>query len=111
MIRVETQGAVDVMHIDGMLNAEKTTELASVLAQVNRAGAPMVVCDLSQVPLIDSEGLEWLLDAADAVGRSGGTMKLAAPSPLVEDILRLTGIGKRFEVFETAKAGVGSFSR
>ena len=111
MIRVETQGAVDVMQLDGTLNAEKATELNEALSQITEAGAPMVVCDLSHVQLVDSEGLEWLLDAADEVALGGGTMKLAAPTPLVADILRLTGVGRRFEIFDTAKAGVGSFAR
>lgn len=111
MIQVDTQGAVDVVQIDGSLNADKTDELSTALVQVNKAGAPMVVCDLSQVQLIDSDGLEWLLDAADEICVNGGTMKLASATPLVADILRLTGVEDRFEVFDTAKAGVRSFSR
>ncbi len=111
MIHVETQGAVDVLNIDGSLNAEKANELAAALVQVTKAGPPMVVCDLSHVQLVNSDGLEWLLDAADEIAQNGGTMKLAGPSPLVADILRLTGVGSRFEIFDTAKAGVGSFAR
>lgn len=111
MIRIETQGAVDVLHCDGTLNADKAPDLNAALEQVTQAGAPMVVCDLSRVQLVDSDGLEWLLDAADEVTNNGGTMKLAGPTPLVADILRLTGVGKRFEIFDTAKAGIGSFSR
>jgi anti-sigma B factor antagonist len=111
VIHVETQGAVDVMQIDGSLNADKANELAAALVQVTKAGAPMVLCDLSRVQLVDSDGLDWLLDAADQITHNGGTLKLAGPSPLVADILRLTGVGSRFEIFDTAKAGVGSFAR
>jgi len=111
VIRVETQGAVDVLQVDGTLNAEQTTELAAALEQVTKAGAPMVVCDLSEVQLIDSAGLEWLLDAADEISLGGGTMKLAGTTPLVADILRVSGVGQRFEMFDNVKSGVGSFSR
>ncbi len=111
MIHVETQGAVDVVRIDGSLNAEKATELAAALAPVIKTGAPMVVCDLSRLQLVDSDGLNWLLDAADEISHNGGTLKLAAPTPLVADILRLTEVGDRFEIFETSNAGVGSFAR
>ncbi|WP_425397164.1 STAS domain-containing protein [Aeoliella sp.] len=111
MIHTETQGAVDVVKVDGTLNAEKIGELAQTLERLTKAGAPMVVCDLAHTQLVDSDGLEWLLDASDQVASCGGTIKLSGLSPLVADILRLTGVAERFEIFETAKAGVGSFSR
>ena len=111
MIRTETQGAVDVLQLDGSLNVDKAEELASTLATIVTAGAPMVVLDLSHVQVIDSDGLESLLDSADLVSKYGGTVKLAAPTPLVADILRLSGVGKRFEIFGNTKMGVGSFAR
>jgi anti-anti-sigma factor len=111
MIHHETQGAVDVVQVDGTLNREQSDALAEKFVQIVKEGTPMVVCDLTHVQLIDSEGLEWLLDASDSVTHNGGTMKLAGLSPLLSDILRLTGVSNRFEIFETAKAGVGSFSR
>jgi len=110
-VRLETQGAVDVIHIDGTLNGEKTNDLANAMSRIMQNGAPMVVCNLAGVQLIDSVGLEWLLDAADEVVMSGGVMKLAAATPLIADILRLSGVGDRFEMFDSAREGVGSFSR
>lgn len=110
-VRLETQGAVDVIHVDGSLNGEKITELTNAMSRIMQNGAPMVVCDLSSVQLMDSVGLEWLLDAADEVVMSGGIMKLAAATPLIADILRLSGVGDRFEMFNTTREGVGSFSK
>ncbi len=111
MIPTETQGAVDVLRIDGTLNAEKSAELADALAQVIQAGAPLVVCDMTAVPLIDSDGLEGLLDAQEEIAMRGGAMKLTGTVPLVSDILRLSGVGDRFEMFETSSAGIRSFAR
>lgn len=111
MIHVETQGAVDVVRIDGILNADKVSELSGAWEKIASSGAPMVVGDLSGVQLVDSDGLEWLLDAMDLVAYRGGAMKLAGVTPLVADILRLTGVGERFEIFDNAKSGVGSFAR
>lgn len=110
-VRLETQGAVDVIRIDGSLNGEKLDELANTISRVLVNGAPMVICDLAGVQLIDSVGLEWLLDTADEIVTSGGEMKLAAAPPLISDILRLTGVGDRFETFPTTREGVGSFSQ
>ncbi len=38
-------------------------------------------------------------------------LKLAAPSPLCEEILSVTGVGEGFEIFEDAALAVGSFVR
>ncbi|QDU54775.1 STAS domain-containing protein [Aeoliella mucimassa] len=111
MIRCETQGAVDVLCLEGTLNAEQAAELATTIEPVAAAGAPMVVLDLTNVQLVDSAGLESLLDCCDLINHVGGSIKLASPSPLVADVLRLTGVEKRFEIFDNAKAGVGSFAR
>lgn len=111
MIRIEAQGAVDVIRVDGALNETTVDELQHAWQEVLRSGAPMVVCDMSGINLIDSVGLEWLLDAQEEVAVRGGAMKLAGCPPLVNDILRVTGVRERFEVFETAGAGVGSFAR
>ncbi len=111
MIEPERQGEVDVMRIDGTLNAEKSQELNEALQKVLQAGVPMVLCDMAALQLIDSDGLEGLLEAQEEVSQHGGAMKLGGLSPLVSEILRVTGVGDRFEIFDTAMAGVGSFSR
>jgi anti-anti-sigma regulatory factor len=55
--------------------------------------------------------LEALLDARDLLRESGGTLKLAAVSPLCADVLRIAGISQLFETYHDAKAAVRSFVR
>jgi anti-anti-sigma factor len=63
------------------------------------------------VPLVDSAGLEALVDIQQAMQASGGTVKLAAPTQLCEDIFRVSGLAQRFEVYTDAKAAVRSYVR
>ena len=58
---------------------------------------------------MDSAGLESLLDMRDAVEKRGGMVKLASPTPLSQDILRVSGVGHQFEVFVDEKSAVRSF--
>ncbi len=74
-------------------------------------GLPQVVLDLSRVRVLDSAGLEWLCDLADDCRRHGGEALLAAPSSLVRDILRITGIDERIGVNDNVIAAVGVFSQ
>jgi len=111
MIAEEVHGAVSVLTPNSPLIAEHAKELGASLEGALKHGLPMVVLDLSSVALMDSAGLEALLDAHDAVRSRGGNIKLAGPTPLVEDILTTTGVGQRFELFANSKSAVGSYSK
>jgi anti-anti-sigma factor len=105
------QGAVELIRGDEPINAEHVEELAALLREIAGRGQPFVVLDLEKVPLLDSAGLELLLDYRDSFQQLGGALKLAGPNPLCEDILSITGVGAGFEVFRESLAAVGSFVR
>ena len=109
MFRAESQGAVDVVTIDVPINHENVAELAETLAAERTEGKPMLVLNMSDVSLMDSAGLEVLLDIQESFQERGGTMKLAALSPLCEEILRITGVDQHFEAHRDVKTAVGSF--
>ena len=111
MFAVESQGAVDVVRPTVPLNHEHAEELAETIASGLGSGQPMVVVDLGEIPLIDSAGLESLLDGLDAIRSKGGTLKLASATPLCQEILRITTVAEKFEHFPDVKSAVGSFVR
>ena len=111
MLQIESQGAVDVVMPKFALNHEHVESLRTAVAGRSLAGQPMLVIDMSQVPLIDSAGLETLLDIQQTLRESSGTLKLAGLTQLCEDILRVTGLADRFETYAETKAAVGSFVR
>jgi anti-anti-sigma factor len=67
------------------------------------------VLDLHGVAIVDSAGLELLLDAQEEYQRMGGAMKLANPGALCSEVLKVTGVGARFEVFGDTGSAVRSF--
>lgn len=111
MLQIESQGAVEVITPKVALNHETVAPLRSAIADKTFAGQPMLVIDMNRVPLIDSAGLEALLDIQQMLRDSAGTMKLAGLTQLCEDILRVTGLAERFETYADLKSAVGSFVR
>ena len=109
MFSVETQGAVDVVRVEGPLIQESVEGLQTTIESGLSGGQPMVVLSLNAVPLVDSAGLEALLDVRDTIVRQGGTIKLAGITPLCEEVLRVTGVGRHFQCHAETKAAVGSF--
>lgn len=109
MFRVEAQGAVDVIMISAPLNHEHAAELREQIKAEQQSGKPMVVLCMKETPLIDSAGLESLLDVNEHLQQRGGQVKLAAANPLCREILRITGVADHFELYPDVKGAVGSF--
>lgn len=105
------QGAVEVIATDDPLTHEHADELAVEVEHCKGHGQPMVVLDMQRIPLLDSAGLERLLDCQEELESNGGILKLAAPSSLCQDILGATGVASQFEIFGDVKSAVGSFLR
>ena len=111
MFERSKQGAVDVIAGDEPLNVESADRVSRLLEDCIGAGQPRVVLDLGNVPLIDSAGLELLLDARQRCAARGGLLELAAPNPLCRDVLHVTGLSAEFEIFDNVLSAVGSFAR
>lgn len=111
MFEPSRQGAVDVIAGDEAINADHVEHLEPLLQAGMKRGQPRVVLHLGEVPLVDSRGLELLLDYRDRYAQGGGALKLVAPSPLVRDILHITGLEGEFEIFTDVVSAVGSFAQ
>ncbi len=111
MFSFESQGAVELLAPEVALNHENAEQLYRAMTERVFAGQPMVVLDMSHVPLVDSAGLETLLDVQQTLRESAGALKLAGLSPLCQDVFLATGLSERFETYADSKAAVGSFVR
>jgi len=105
------QGAIDVVFGGDPLTREYVQELRDALICFADEGQPHVVIDLQGVPLIDSEGLELLLDMHELYQDLGGSLKLANANSLCSEILHISGVGQQFEMYADTGAAVGSFVR
>ncbi|MDA1016327.1 MAG: STAS domain-containing protein [Planctomycetota bacterium] len=103
------QGHVDVITGTEPIDRDTSAHLTSLLDSARDNGAPCVVLDLERIPLVDSEGLELLLDYQDDFLVRGGSLKLAAPNPLLRDILKVTDMEMHFEVFPDVSTAAASF--
>lgn len=109
MFRESRQGAIKVISGSVPLSGDNLQFLRTVVEQSLAEGQPRAVLDLHEVSLIDSAGLECLLDILDLFEERAGVLKLAAPNPLCSDILSVTGVGDYFETCADVNAAVGSF--
>ena len=109
MFKHSKQGAINVISGTLPLSGDALDLFDGALVECLNEGQPRAVLDLRNVPLIDSAGLERLLDVRDRFQKKTGVLKLAGANPLCQDILTITGVASYFEVFPEVSQAVGSF--
>ncbi len=109
MFTHKQQGAVDVIGGGDRISGEHVAELSAVLESRLGRGQPQIVLDLQGVALMDSAGLELLLDFQERCQRMGGVLKLANAGALCREVLKATGVGARFEVYRDSGGAIRSF--
>jgi len=111
MIESKRTGAVDVLECSAPLIRENASVFRACWERLFASGQPKIVLDMRGIPLIDSAGLEALLDLKDRCEEVGGSTVLARPTPLCQDILRVTGLNREFQIYSDYVQALGSFSK
>lgn len=108
-IERQTVGTVEVLEPAGALVDQDAEAFASVLREsVAGANARLVVA-MAEVPYMDSQAIEGLLDASDELGARTAGLKLVGVTSSCREILDLTGVSHRFSFFENVQDAVRSF--
>lgn len=91
--RVSVSGEVDVSCASELRDA-----LDAALADL--AAGSELVCDLGEVPYIDSTGIGVLVGAAHRASEAGSTLVVARPQRNVARVLGLLGVGDDLNIRE-----------
>lgn len=108
-MRRTRSGSVTYLALSQPLAEEQVDSLARALDECLGSGDVQLVLDLGEVPYADSRGLEFLLDARDRVTAANGTLKLANPNPLMNEVLVATRLDRELEVHFDLEQATRSF--
>ena len=108
-IHQQRHGAVTVLAPRGPVSGADADELKQSLLEALRASRGRAVLDVAGIPLIDSKGLEALVDVKQELASAGQTLKLCGANETLRQVLELTDLASLFEHFEDANAAVRSF--
>ncbi len=87
-----------VVRLRDALDIAAAPALRERLIGLLRPGMRLLVLDLSRVPSCDSAGLAVLIGAQRRARLLGVVLRLAAPSPQVAKLLRLTGLDRSLTI-------------
>ena len=98
-IRCEDYDHVTVLSVSGELNAEGTENFRQQIEERLQRKVRFFVIDLQQTTFMDSKGLESLLWVQEQCDERLGTVRLCNPDETCRQILQVTRLDGRFDVF------------
>ncbi len=107
-LSVRTVGSSVVAELTGELDLTWSPGLREELLGLLRRNSTRLVLDLSAVTYCDASGLAVLVGTARRATLLGGSLRLAAPSPQVNQGLQVTGLLRHLDVFPTVQVALAS---
>ena len=92
----QTEQGIALVRLSGRLDAAAAPQILARLKGAVAGGQSRLAVDLSEVSFIDSTGLGTLVSGLKAARKAEGDLRLVAPSPQAQRLLRLTTLDRVF---------------
>lgn len=100
---------VSVVGVSGRVDSATAPDLESALKGLAEAARIRIVLDLHSVDYMSSAGLRAMVSTLKTLKHAQGDLRLASPTPRVEEVLRLAGLTAIFSIFASREEAVASF--
>ena len=100
---------VAVVSVSGRVDSATAPELETRLRELVETDKTQIVLDLKNVEYMSSAGLRAMVSTLKSVKRVNGDLRIASPSPRVEEVLRLAGLTSIFSIHPSQEEAVASF--
>ncbi|NWG16592.1 MAG: STAS domain-containing protein [Chloroflexi bacterium] len=107
-INISAQNHVTLIEVSGRIDSTNAHEFGEALLGEIDKGHIQIVLDLAQVDYMSSAGLREIVSALKKV-RGSGDLRLAQPSPRVQEVLEMAGLDSIFQIYPDQVAAVGSY--
>jgi anti-anti-sigma factor len=90
---------IDCIILAGPMDSTGAQQIDMRFTALTATRAAQIVIDMTQVPFVASIGIRLLLTNARTLAMRGGRMVIAAPQPVVEEVLRGANIDTLIPMF------------
>ncbi len=108
-IKATKSGVAIYLAPDMALIEETLSDLKKTVGDVIGSGSSNIVIDLQRVGFIDSCCLEYIQDLYSELHIDGGSLRLAAPTELCQEILKITKTDLVVTTFDDLESAGRSF--
>lgn len=93
-----------VIALDGRLDLEGTNAIDMQFTMLTMTQKNAILVDLSRLDFLASVGVRLLLAGAQGCAAKGGKLVLSNPQPMVEEVLRRSGVATMIPVYADMQA-------
>lgn len=108
-IKTEQFKRADLIDVSGRIDSSNASELEDAFTSIINDGRYNLVLDLSGIEYMSSAGLRAMVAALRECKKHRGDLRLANPSPRMQEVLNLAGLDTVFTIYDDATAAVGSY--
>ena len=105
-----TQDGVVIVTVSGRLDGAGAPEAESYCCALIREGATRLLLDVADVDYISSAGLRSLLVVAKTMKSANGSLLLCCLSPMVREVMEISGFDKILNVATDRDTALSSLS-
>ena len=105
----KADGDVQIMSIDGQLDAFTVSDLKNELKKITDARSTKIVLSLSKVDYANSTAIGAIVAVAQQLRKRKGDVKLCGLSDEIRKVFDLVGASKILEIFKTEQEALKSF--
>ncbi len=104
-----TSGKIDLISIDGSIDALTAPEVTTTIQNHIQAGHANIALDFSKVQFMSSAGLRAILASVKESRAAGGDLRIAAVQPSIEKVMKMAGFHNIVKMFSTIEDALKSF--
>jgi len=108
-INVREIGDVAVVTVVGNILQEYVSLFRSRLGDLIERGKIRIILDMADSSYISSLCLAVIIDTKNKTSASGGDVKIANANQLVRNLLEITNLNRKIEMYDTIEAAQTSF--
>ncbi|MEM7474111.1 MAG: STAS domain-containing protein [Planctomycetota bacterium] len=111
MLAVQTIGSVNVIKVRSSLIGDCVEQCRQRVEDCLKQRKNQLAFDMSESPIVDSDGLEMIVDSQESCLSRGGKLVLIEPQPICKEVLNITGVEDFVAVFDDLRTALKDFAK
>ncbi len=105
----EKKGPVDVIILDGILNADTSLKLDELLQPLSELEKPFLVMDMEKLSYISSAGIGCFIGVVKRIRNKEGDIRFCKIDAKVKRVFELLDMGDFFQFYSNCEDALSSF--
>ncbi len=105
----EKKDLVDIISLNGILNADTSMKLDELLQALSDADCPYILFEVADLTYLSSAGIGCFIGVIKKIRSRGGDLRFSNMGPKVKRVFDLLDMAEFFKYYDSLDEGINSF--